>query len=137
VYPALRTRRIDAFPGTAIAAVAFQWFTKAAFVTKEPRGIVIGAMVLKKERFDALPPEHRTLLLETAGEAHSALARAIRRDDERAFEAILGRGVEAVSLAAHEAEWLALLRKARQSLVGKLYTAEQLKRVEDAAAAAD
>jgi hypothetical protein len=42
-----------------------------------------------------------------------------------------------VSLAAHEAEWLALLRKARQSLVGKLYTAEQLKRVEDAAAAAD
>lgn len=136
VYPALRTRRIDAFPGTALAAVAFQWFTRARFVTQEPRGIVIGATVIKRERLDALPTELAEVLIETGRTAHQALARSIRNDDERAFAAITGRGVEAVSVARDEEAWLELLKKARHSLVGKLYTADLLARVEAAAAGA-
>jgi TRAP-type C4-dicarboxylate transport system substrate-binding protein len=136
VYPALRTNRIDAFPGTSIAAVAFQWYTKATYVTKEPRGIVVGATVIKKEKVDALPADLKAALIETGKTAHDALAVAIRKDDDRAFEAILQKGVKAISLAGQEAAWDTVLKKARQSLVGKLYPAEMLAKVEQVAASA-
>jgi TRAP-type transport system periplasmic protein len=136
VYPALRTARIDAFPGTAIAAVAFQWYTKAAYVTAEPRGILVGALVMKKEKFDALPPPLQQALTETAEVAHRELATAIQLDDQRAFDAMVQRGVKAVSLAPNLALWEDVLKKARQSLSGKLYPAALLERVESIAAKA-
>jgi TRAP-type C4-dicarboxylate transport system substrate-binding protein len=130
VYPALRTNRIDAFPGTALAAVAFQWHTRATHVTRDSRGIVIGALVLKKEKFEALPPDLKTAVLETSDQAHKALAKAIRRDDQTAFDAIVKRGVTAVDGSAQAAAWDPVLQTARRSLVGKLYSAELLERVE-------
>lgn len=134
VYPALRTNRINAFPGTAIAAVAFQWYTKASHVTREPNGIVIGATVIKKEKFDGLDAGLKAALVKTSETAHRALAQVIRKDDDRALEAILKRGVKAVSLAPNADKWKGLLKQARESLVGKLYPRELLKRVEDIAA---
>jgi len=136
VYPALRTNRIDAFPGTSIAAVAFQWYTKAAFVTQEPRGIVVGATVISKAKVDALPADLKAALLETGKQAHTALQAAIRKDDERAYQAIVAKGVKPVSLAGKEAAWDTVLKQARQSLVGKLYPAEMLAKVEKVAASA-
>jgi TRAP-type C4-dicarboxylate transport system substrate-binding protein len=136
VYPALRTQRIDAFPGTAIAAVAFQWYTKAAYVTLEPRGILVGAMVIKKEKFDALSAPLQQALLETSEAAHRTLAEAIQRDDQRAFDAIVERGVKPVSLTANLALWEDTLQRARQALAGKLYPTELLERVERIAAKA-
>lgn len=136
VYPALRTDRIDAFPSTAIAAVAFQWYTKAAYVTREPSGIVIGATVVKKETFDGLPDNLKQVLIDTGKTAHQGLATAIRRDDDRALSAILEKGVSEVSTADNAAQWNALLKQARDSLVGKLYSADLLGRVEQIAGAA-
>ncbi len=133
VYPALRTNRIDAFPGTSIAAVAFQWYTKASHVTKEPRGIVVGATVIKKSKVDALSAELKKALLDTGKKAHQALAVAIRRDDQRAFDAIIKKGVKPVSLAGNEKSWDEVLGRARKSLVGKLYPADLLARVEQIA----
>jgi TRAP-type C4-dicarboxylate transport system substrate-binding protein len=130
LYPALRTKRIDAFPGTALAAVAFQWHTQATHVTRDSRAVVIGALVLKKEKFEALPPELKSALLETGQQANQALARAIRRDDQAAFDAIVKRGVSAVDGSTQSAVWDPVLQTARRSLVGKLYSAELLERVE-------
>lgn len=135
VYPMLNTGKINAFPGTSIAAIAFQWYQKAQFVTQEPRGIVIGAMVVKKDKFKSLPGPLQEALLETGEKAQQALAKAIRNDDETAFKTIVGKGVKPISVAAKQGEWDAVLKKARQSLVN-LYTPELLKRVEDIAAAA-
>jgi TRAP-type C4-dicarboxylate transport system substrate-binding protein len=136
VYPALRTNRIDAFPGTAIAAVAFQWYTKAKFVTREPRGIVIGATVIKKSKLDSLPGDLKKALIETSVTAHKAISKVIRADDQKAFNAIVKRGVKPVSVAAHTKAWDSMLKKARHSLSGKLYPAGLLKRVEQVAASA-
>jgi TRAP-type C4-dicarboxylate transport system substrate-binding protein len=130
VYPALRTNRINAFPGTAIAAIAFQWHTKATHVTSDPRGVVIGAVVIDKKKFDAIPTDLKTALVETAEQANQLLARTIRRDDEAALEAIVARGVKLVDTSAEHAAWETVSRTARESLAGKLYPAEFLRRVE-------
>jgi TRAP-type C4-dicarboxylate transport system substrate-binding protein len=136
VYPALRTDRIDAFPSTAIAAVAFQWYTKAAFVTKEPRNIVIGATVIRKDKFTALPDDLKAILTQTGKDAHSALQASIRRDDDKALKAILGKGVQSVTTSAGSAQWNDVMKKARESLVGKLYSGDLLRKVEHIAGAA-
>lgn len=130
VYPALQTNRIDAFPGTAIAAVAFQWHTKATHVTGGAHDVVIGATVLKKEKFDALSAELKGALIETSAQAHQSLARTIRRDDDRALATILERGVVQTNTAPQQAAWEQVFRQARTSLAGRLYSAELLQRVE-------
>jgi TRAP-type C4-dicarboxylate transport system substrate-binding protein len=133
VYPALRTNRINAFPGTAIAAVAFQWHTKATHVTQNANGVVIGAVVIDKKKFDAIPADLKAVLLETSEQANQLLARTIRRDDQAALDAIVARGVTLVDASAEHAAWEAVNLKARESLAGKLYPAEFLRRVESIA----
>jgi TRAP-type C4-dicarboxylate transport system substrate-binding protein len=131
VYPALRTNRINAFPGTAIAAVAFQWHTKATHVTRDARGVVIGAVVVDKKKFDAIPADLKAVFLETAEQANQLLSRTIRHDDQAALDAIVARGVQLVDIAAEQhAAWEAVNLKARESLAGKLYPVDFLRRVE-------
>jgi TRAP-type C4-dicarboxylate transport system substrate-binding protein len=133
VYPALRTNRINAFPGTAIAAVAFQWHTKATYVTRAPSGVVIGAVVIDQKRFDAMPADLQALLVETSQQANRILAQRIRSDDQAALDAIVARGVQLVDTSSAQAEWQAVNRKARESLADRLYPADFLRRVESIA----
>jgi TRAP-type C4-dicarboxylate transport system substrate-binding protein len=130
VYPALRTNRINAFPGTAIASVAFQWHTKATHVTRDAAGVVIGAVVIDKKKFDAMPADLKAVFLETAEQANQLLARTIRRDDQSALDAIVARGVKLVDTSGDQAAWAAVNLVARESLAGKLYPADFLHRVE-------
>ncbi|MFT5352988.1 MAG: TRAP-type C4-dicarboxylate transport system substrate-binding protein [Polyangiales bacterium] len=120
VYPALNTRMIDTVPASAIAAVSLQWYTKLRFYSEQNTGVLIGATILKKERFDALSAEHQTALMETSTAAHRLLARAIRREDDRSLR-VLSRRMTAVDTSAHEAEWAAAAETTRNNLAGRVY----------------
>jgi len=130
VLPALQTRRIDAFPATALAAVSLQWYNHASHVTEQSDSIVIGATILKKDSVDALPDDLRSALMATSARAHRALSRSIRRADDRAYEAILSRGVTAVDISGHESEWSDVATQVRNNLAGRLYPRSLLQRVE-------
>lgn len=132
VYPALNTRMIDTVPGSAIAAVALQWYTKLNFYSEQSSGVIIGATILKKERFDALSEEHQTALMETSHHAHRLLSRAIRREDERSLR-VLSRRLTAVDQTPHEAEWRQVAETARNNLAGRVYPRALLDAVERAA----
>ncbi|MEM7449069.1 MAG: TRAP transporter substrate-binding protein DctP [Myxococcota bacterium] len=134
VYPALQTGQVNAVPASALAAVSLQWHTRLRYVTEQNSSIIVGATLLKKARLDALSPEHRQAVVETAARAHSLLTRAIRRDDDRAYQTVLERGISAVSIEAHRTEWEQAARQTRQRLVGQLFSAELLRRVQSAAA---
>lgn len=134
VYPGLQTRMIDTVPGSAIAAVSLQWFTKLNYVTKQNSGILIGATLLKKSAFDGLTPEQQEALLATSKKAHAALNKRIRRDDDEAYRTILARGLKEVDTDPHRAAWDKAAADTRKRLTGRVYSAELLKRVEDALA---
>ncbi|MEM6956650.1 MAG: TRAP transporter substrate-binding protein DctP [Myxococcota bacterium] len=120
VYPALNTRMIDTVPASAIAAVSLQWYTKLRFYSEQNSGVLIGATILKKERFDALSEAHQTSLMDTSRRAHRLLARAIRREDTRSLR-VLGRRMTAVDTSPHEAEWAQAAETARNNLAGRVY----------------
>lgn len=133
VYPALQTRMVDTVPSSALAAVSLQWYTRLTHVTEQSSAILIGATIIKKEKFDALPADLQAILMSTSQRAHSALSRAIRRDDDRAYQTILQRGITAVDLSPHQAEWNRAAQQTRQRLAGRVYSRELLQRVERAA----
>ena len=62
VYPALQTRMVDTLPASALAAVALQWYTRLKFVSKQNSGIIAGATVLRKDKFEALTEEQKKVL---------------------------------------------------------------------------
>lgn len=130
VLPALQTRRIDTFPASALAAVSLQWWNHASHVSQQSNAILIGATIIKKEKYEALAEDLRQALDSTAERAHRVLTTSIRRADDRAYQAILRRGVTAVDLSRHQAEWDRAARQTRNNLAGRLYSRELLQRVE-------
>jgi len=133
VYAALQTKMIDVAPSSAIAAVALQWFTKLKYMSKDSFGIILGASVVKKEKFDQLSPEDQKVLMDTAKRAADALDRVVRRDDAKAYDAMVKRGIEVLDTGPYSAEWEAAATETRKRLTGRLFSASLLAEVQAAA----
>ena len=133
VYAGLQTRMIDTVPVSAIAAIALQWFTKLKYVAKQNFGIIVGAILIKNEKYDALTPEQQQALRASAVKMIQAYQPMIRRDDDRAYGSLLKRGFIEVDLNAHQAAWDAVAATTRDELVGRVYSKSLLEAVEAAA----
>lgn len=134
VYAGLQTRMIDTVPVSAIAAIALQWFTKLKYVTKQNIGIIVGAILIKKEKYDSLTPEQQQILRDTAVQMTEAFIPMVRRDDDRAYDSLLKRNFIEVDLAKHQAAWDAVSATTRNELAGRVYSKSLLQAVEAAAA---
>jgi len=130
VYPGLQSGIVDAAPGSALAVLNLQWFTKLSYMTEPANTVLIGATVIKKSKFDALPPNLQQILTQTADRAHAALKTQIRRDDQAAFRTLKQRGLTAVDTTPHAAEWQRAAQQTRQRLTGRLFPASLLQRVQ-------
>jgi TRAP-type C4-dicarboxylate transport system substrate-binding protein len=136
VFGGLRTRMVDAVPGTAMAAAGLQWFTSLRYVTAQSDGFLIGGMVVRRESLDSLDPADRTALFDLAVENHERLLQRLRRGDERAFEVLTRHGIRPVDVDEHRAEWARVGAEARHRLAGRVFPAALLTRVEQLAAGA-
>jgi len=132
VYPALQTRMVDTVPASALAAISLQWYTRVQYMTQQSLGILLGATIISKDKVDALTPDQRRALMETAERAHRALQTAIRRDDERARTSVISRGIRQVDIAPYQSEWDQVAAETRQRLTGRVWPASLLQRVESA-----
>jgi TRAP-type C4-dicarboxylate transport system substrate-binding protein len=133
VYPALQTGMVDTLPASAIAAVSLQWYTRLKYVAARNSGIIVGAAILRKDKFEALSEEQQKVLIETGARAHAALNKVIQRDDEKAYETVLKRGLSAVDTSEHEAEWTEASKQVRERLAGRVYPQSLLQEVMAAA----
>lgn len=133
VYPALQTGMVDVVPSSAIGAVALQWFTKLDYMSKDSFGIVLGATIIKKEKLETLSEADQKALLDTAKRAGLALDKVVRRDDARAYEVMIERGVEVVDTGAYLSEWQAAAKETRERLIGRIYSKSLLDEVMAAA----
>jgi TRAP-type transport system periplasmic protein len=128
VYPGLQTGMIDTVTASALTAVALQWFTRLKYMSGETSGVIIGALVLRKDRFDALPEDVQKFIRKTAQVGDAELRKA-REMDDKAYKALIGRGMEAVDVGPHRKAWEQAFRKTTMGLAGRLYSKELLERV--------
>jgi TRAP-type C4-dicarboxylate transport system substrate-binding protein len=134
VYGGLQTRMVDTVAVSALAAVALQWYTRLKYMAKENFSVMVGAGIIKREKFDELSEHDQKVLLATSVRAAKANDSLVRRDDARAYASLVKRGMIEVDTSAHEAEWDAVAKKARENLAGRVYSKSLLEAVENAVA---
>ena len=130
VYGGLQTRMLDTVPVSALAAVAMQWYTRLNYMAEQNLGIIIGGSVIKKEKFYALSEHDQKVLLETSERAARAGDKLARRDDARAYDSLIKRGITLVDTSPHKAAWDAAAAQTRKNLTGRDYSKSLLEAVE-------
>ena len=136
VYAALQTKMVDVVPVSPLAAVAMQWFTKLKYMSKDSFGLILGASVVKKEKFDQLSPEDQKVLMDTARRAAQALDKVVRRDDRKAYDTLIKRGIELVDTGPYQAEWDKAADETIDRLTGRIFSKSLLAEVRAAAGGA-
>lgn len=137
VYAGLQTKMVDVVPASPIAALALQWFTKLKYMSDESFGIILGASLIKKDKFDQLSPEDQKVLKETARRAAAALDKVVRRDDAKAYDILLERGIELVDTSPYRAEWNRASDETIDRLTGRIFSKSLLNEVRAAAKGTD
>lgn len=133
VYAGLQTGMIDTVPCSAVAVVALQWHTQLRYMTNDTGGIILGATIVKKDKFESLSAEDQETLLRTGRRAARFLDELARRDDITAHRSLLKRGVVEVDISAHEQAWEAVGAQTRENLVGRVYSRSLLEATQRAA----
>ena len=135
VYPALQTRMIDMVSSSALTAVALQWYTRVKYMTGWNSAIIAGGMIMRKDKFDELPPDLREVYEATGQRAYDLLNKTIRKDDEKAYQIVLKRGIQVVEAGDAKPEWDAAYKKVRDNLTGRVFPKSLLDAVTEAAKA--
>ena len=133
VYPALQTRMVDVISSSALTAVALQWYTRVKYMTAHNSAIIAGGTVMRKDKYDELSPELKEAFDSTAVRAHELLNKTIRKDDEKAYQVVLKRGIVPVEAGDAKADWDAAHKKVRDNLTGRMFSKSLLNAVAEAA----
>ena len=134
VYPGLQTNMIDVVTSSALTAVALQWYTRVKYMTGHNSSIIAGGMVMRKEKIDGLPLDLKEAFLRTSKRVETLLNKSIRRDDQKAYDVVIKKGIVATDTSKYKAEWDAAAKQVRDRMTGRVFSKSLLQAVEAAAA---
>ena len=134
VYPGLQTKMVDVVTSSALTAVALQWYTRVKYMTGHNTAIIAGGMVMRKEKIEGLPPDLKDAFLRTSERVETLLNRTIRRDDQKAYDVVIKKGIIATDTSKYRAEWDAAAKQVRDRMTGRVFSKSLLQAVEAAAA---
>jgi TRAP-type C4-dicarboxylate transport system substrate-binding protein len=123
--------RVDGFLAIPLAALSFQWSSRARYVTDLRGSYIWGCMVLTESAFGRLPLEYRQKLQDAAARARERYEEIGKRTDEALLGGLFAKqGARAVPVSASfRAEYMAAARDARAREAGKLVPRELIDRV--------
>ena len=131
VLSSLYSGQLNTLTASPYVTVALQWHDKFKYMTNLPVNVGVGATVITKEKFDQLSPDQQKVLREVADTYQGELIRNIRKDNERALEALQKKaGIQVVEFEddAREA-WDAIAVETHKALVGEIYSQEFLDKI--------
>lgn len=130
VLPNLNTGAINALLAPCLAVEQLQWSSKLDHINDHIAGVAIGAVVFSQKVLDALPADLRTIVLDTAKVAATALTKRIRSEDDAAFARLKGKVTVTTPSADQRAAWDAAYRQARQGLTPGTFSSDLVTRLE-------
>jgi TRAP-type transport system periplasmic protein len=117
ILPGLQTGLINAFDVPPLAALSNQWFALAPHLLDLKWAPLVGATVITKKAWEAIPAATRDVALKAAAEAGERLRGEIRDADAKAIEAMKKHGLTVHPASPQiEAEW----EKAAESVYAKI-----------------
>ena len=106
MIPSLRSGLVDAFPSTPLGALAMQWFALAPNMLDVPWAPLMGATIVSKDVWDAIPANLQTPLIAAARRSGEDYRHEIRRQDRKAVEVMKKYGLTVNSVdEATRAAW--------------------------------
>ena len=124
VLSSLYSGHINTLTASPYVTIALQWHDKFKYMTNLPVSVGVGATVITKEKFDELSPEQQKIVREVADAHQGDLIQAIRKDNERALEALQKKaGIEVVEFEDDSREaWDVIAMDTHKALVGEIYS---------------
>ena len=119
---------------SALTAVALQWYTRVKYMTGWNSAIIAGGTMMRKDKFEELPPDLQEAFQSTADRAHDLINKTIRKDDEKAYQIVVKRGIQVVEAGDAKPDWEAAYKKVRDNFTGRLFSKSLLDAVTEAAA---
>lgn len=111
------------------AAEQLQLASKVTHITVNTVGFGIGAVVLKKEKLDAMPPELREIVLRTGKAGADKLTATIRKQDGEALNRMKKSKVAYTPSAEELKVWSDIFAATRKSLRGAPFNPEVYDRI--------
>ncbi len=129
VATSLSTNLIDTASSTPYGALAFQWHTRFKYMSEYPTTHILGASVVTKEIWNKISPESQKKIMEIARDYHDKFNRATREENAKSIELLKQSGISVVHVDIDNEQMQFVIdasKKARDSLVGTLYSQELL-----------
>jgi TRAP-type C4-dicarboxylate transport system substrate-binding protein len=104
VFTGLQTGLIDTVAVNPTAAIAFQWYTSASYMTETPISYLIGVLAVQKKAFDKLSTADQAVVREEIAEVFSRLDVLNRSDNLAAKAALKQQGIIFVTPDPEEVE---------------------------------
>lgn len=106
IVPGLTTGLIEAVAMPPFFALAGQVDLRASYMLELNWAPLVGALVMRRETWEGIPPEVRTAMRAAAGRAGEQMKAAGRRESKESIAAMEKRGLEVVKVTPEiEAKW--------------------------------
>lgn len=92
----LQTGMVETVGASPVAAIALQWHTQIKYIIDIPLLYIFGVFAIDEKKFNKIDEKDRQLVRDIMGKAADAIDRQNREDNEKAFEALIGTGVELI-----------------------------------------
>lgn len=133
VMTSLSTKLIDTASITPYGAVAYRWDTRFKYMNEYPTTNVVGATIVSKRIWNKISQKNQVKILNICQPYFDSISRHSREQDRKSVEVLKKSGIQIVTFDFEIKEdreriqfILDTAKKARESLVGKLYSRELL-----------
>lgn len=132
VLTSLQTGLINGAYTSPLAAVALQWNTRVKYMMSVPLADAAGAVFVSKKMYDKLPADLQEILLRNGRKYMGELTQKSREENAAAIQTMKKNGLQLIDVTSQKTlqEFQVTGKKARQSLVGRLYDQGWLDKVE-------
>jgi len=131
LIPALQTKMVDAVPTSPVVALAGQFNLVTHHMLEVNWAPLVGAMVMTRDSWDAIPIDNQKLLREAAEAAGRNMQTRTRSESAEAVEAMKKRGLQVHTVSPEvEAEWRAMAERLYPTIRGKIVPADMFDRVQ-------
>ena len=135
VLTSLQTGLINAMYISPLAGISLQWYTATKYMLDYPLTNSSGAVVLSKRDFDKMPPDLQEILLRNGKQLMRKLTELSRQGNMKSLDVLKKNKIIFTKPDAKEVPHYEEIGKtARRLMVGKLYSEDLLKRVEQSVA---
>ncbi len=134
VMTSLETGMIDGIYASPLSAIALQWFTKMKYALSLPITNASGAVLISKRAFNKLSAGDKEIMIKAGKKYFRKLTLLSRSDNKKSIKTLKKHKIIFTDPQSKETvkTFENMGKEARKSLIGKLYSEELMKEVENA-----